>query len=121
MNKAKLESDVRPLSLGGLFSFYCGPLSCRARLQAINEEMDKQLAQARQDNEKLSGMMGALGVSARPTVPQWLRRKQMERKAKLQESLISWDRGGQTLTASYDLHSLNSHFRASEKRGGHTG
>ena len=59
----------------------------------MNEEMEKQLASARQENEKLSSVMGALGVSARPTVAQWLQHKQMERKAKLQDSLISWDRG----------------------------
>lgn len=61
-------------------------------VQAMTAEMEKQLAQARQENDKLSRVMGALGVSPRPTVAQWLQRKQMERKAKLQDSLISWDR-----------------------------
>ena len=61
--------------------------------QAVSKDIEDQLSQARQENEKLSHMMGHMGVNPRPTVAQWLQRKQMERKAKLQDSLISWDRG----------------------------
>ena len=70
-------------------------------MQAMNEEMERQLAQARRENDKLSSVMGSLGVSSRPTVSQWLQRKQIERRAKLQDSLISWDKGQYGHTTYY--------------------
>lgn len=55
------------------------------------KDIDKQLSHARCENDKLGDLMGAIGVNPRPTVAQWLQRKQLQRKAKLQDSLISWD------------------------------
>ena len=36
--------------------------------------------------------MGEMGVSPRPTVAQWLRGKQEQRKRAMQDALINWDR-----------------------------
>lgn len=66
-------------------------LSLSLHLQGVAKDIEEQLSLAREENEKLSNMMGAIGVNPRPTIAQWLQRKQIERKAKLQDSLISWD------------------------------
>ncbi len=49
---------------------------------------------AAQENHSVATIMGKMGVNPRPTVAQWLQRKQMQKKAEMQESLITWDRGG---------------------------
>ena len=61
-------------------------------LQLVNEEIDHQLHQARVENDKLSNLMGEMGISPRPTVAQWLQQKREQKKASMQEALISWDR-----------------------------
>ena len=61
-------------------------------LQQVNEEIDHQLHQARVENDKLSNLMGEMGISPRPTVAQWLQQKREQKKASMQEALISWDR-----------------------------
>ena len=59
----------------------------------MNETIEKQLLHARRENEKLSALMGEMGINPRPTVAQWLQRKQLQQKSTLQDSLIKWDRG----------------------------
>ena len=60
--------------------------------QQVSEEIDRQLRQARDENAKLSDLMVELGVSPRPTVAQWLQQKREQKKAVVQDALISWDR-----------------------------
>ena len=77
----------------------CHVSSCLTRahllilqLQLVNEEIDHQLHQARAENDKLSNLMGKMGINPRPTVAQWLQQKREQKKAAMQEALISWDR-----------------------------
>ena len=58
----------------------------------MHEALDQMLATARAENERMRETMGEMGVSPRPTVAQWLRGKQQQRKRAVQDALINWDR-----------------------------
>ena len=59
----------------------------------MKEHIEGELGKASRENEELAGLMSELGVNPRPTVAQWLKCKQLQKKAEMQESLIAWDRG----------------------------
>ncbi|CAI8051807.1 hypothetical protein GBAR_LOCUS28359, partial [Geodia barretti] len=60
--------------------------------EQVHEALDQMLAAARAENERMRETMGEMGVSPRPTVAQWLRGKQEQRKRAMQDALINWDR-----------------------------
>ena len=49
------------------------------------------LETATNQNIMLSVKLKALGIPPNPTVSEWIKQKQEEKKAKLQSKLISWD------------------------------
>jgi len=61
--------------------------------QQVSQQIEEELGRASQENQHVAGLMTELGVNPRPTVAQWLQRKQQQKKAELQGSLITWDRG----------------------------
>lgn len=58
----------------------------------MNAEIEIQLQQAREENDNLSTLMAHMGLSPRPTVAQWIKQKDAQKKAALQTRLINWDR-----------------------------
>ena len=64
----------------------------------MHEALDQMLAAARAENERMRETMGEMGVSPRPTVAQWLKGKQEQRKRAMQDALINWDRLGERLS-----------------------
>jgi len=60
-------------------------------LQAINSKIDEVLETASNQNAILNHTLKAMGVSPKPTVSEWIKQKQEQKKTKVQNSLISWD------------------------------
>ena len=60
--------------------------------QVVKKEIEEQLCRANQDNLALTNTMSELGINPRPTVAQWLQRKQLQKKTAMQDSLINWDK-----------------------------
>ena len=60
-------------------------------LQAIHSKIDKMLGTATTQNAMLHFTLRTLGISPNPTVSEWIKQKQEQRKENLQSTLISWD------------------------------
>ena len=60
-------------------------------LQAIHSKIDKVLGTATTQNATLNFTLQTMGISPNPTVSEWIKRKQEQKKENMQSTLISWD------------------------------
>ena len=61
-------------------------------LQKVNDHIVQQLENAHRVNTEISKSMSELGISPRPTVSEWLKRKNDEKKDSLKTTLHSWNK-----------------------------
>ncbi len=78
----------------------------------MSTAIEEQLSLARNENDKLSSLMGEMGISPRPTVAQWIKAKDGQKKAGLQSSLINWDRTRDERTTAIVLQQTLTSQRA---------
>lgn len=57
----------------------------------MNSQIIKQLENAHKVNTEVATSMSALGISPRPTVSEWLKRKDKEKTNSLKTSLHNWN------------------------------
>ena len=62
----------------------------------MNDTIEHRLKLAREENAKLTRLMSSMGINPRPTVSEWIKQKNEQKKSAMQEALIDWDRGKQT-------------------------
>jgi len=60
-------------------------------LQTVNSKIDEVLETAATENAVFGTTLQALGISPKPSVSEWLKKKQEQKRAQLQTNLISWD------------------------------
>lgn len=60
--------------------------------QKINTQITEQLESAYKVNNEIAHSMSKLGISLRPTVSEWLRKKDEEKRAQIKSTLHSWRR-----------------------------
>ena len=65
---------------------------CHASLQVVTSDINEQIESAYSQNSQLASTMGKMGLSSRPTVSEWLQRKQEEKRTQLKDTLVGWSR-----------------------------
>ena len=78
----------------------------------MNDVIDQQLKEARDENAKLTQLMSSMGINPRPTVAEWIQQKNKQKKTAVQEALINWDRGKQSREAAILLQQTITSHRA---------
>lgn len=58
----------------------------------MNRRVAEQLESAQKVNSEIAHSMSALGISSRPSVSEWLRRKEEEKKEQIKSKLHNWHR-----------------------------
>ena len=58
----------------------------------MNKEIDKQLDEAHTRNSQITSAMTSLGVNPRPTVAEWIKRKDEHKRTQLKGTLQEWER-----------------------------
>ena len=61
----------------------------------MNDVIEQRLKAAHEENAKLTQLMNSMGINPRPTVAEWIKQKNNQKKTTVQEALINWDRGKQ--------------------------
>ena len=57
----------------------------------MNEIVQHHLMEAHEDNAKLTQLMNTMGINPRPTIAEWIRQKNEQKKNTMREALIDWD------------------------------
>ena len=60
--------------------------------QVVDHVLNEVLSSAKQQNQQFSSTMAEMGFSRRPTVAQWLEQKNVQKKQKMQDEMLQWDR-----------------------------
>ena len=61
----------------------------------MNDTVEQRLKEAHAENAKLTQLMSSMGINPRPTVAEWIKQKNDQKKTAMQEALMNWDRGKQ--------------------------
>ena len=61
-------------------------------MQHVNKVIQDQLDSVDRQHSMLASEMGKMGLSPRPTVAEWLEKKNRQKKEQLKSSLINWKR-----------------------------
>ena len=58
----------------------------------MNKLIDRQLNEAHKQNQEITSAMSDLGVNPRPTVAEWIKRKQEQKRTQIKGTLEEWER-----------------------------